>query len=548
MLGKLFDKILHEEEGLVEKIAAKEHEIEKEITSAIASKDFLIAILIFFLAFAIRLYSLFYITDAQNAGIEVWYSDVYHHWQIAYLTKSVGLKNGFLRLWDLKGVEYFWGALHPLVGSFLITLTGSTSIIVFRIFSSVMGSSALVFLYLIIQRHWGRQAGLAAALIGLFSPIGIFSDATGMVEPLGIGLFLAGIYFFPQRAFLSGFLLALASMTRAEYWILSGLVLLGVFFMKTLPGKKSIFFLGYVLPIVLYMKYLLDWTGSPIYPIWWNYLGNAVGKWQADLLPTARQLLAQKIYWVISAVSFVGIIWTFVKRPKFSPFLLFGFGNWLLWGIFIGMTKYLLSYLPRFWLDRIMLWPYLFAGSLIAIILFALTKSNISKVLKIALSVSGWAFVTLIIIASQLVWGQIRTIYNQSHPYWNNFREIAARVGELDNSEGKVLVPEDWPALTYMLVQFEGLTGERILGQMFDPYFYLGEEPYSNWQENRKIVLDWFKKEDIRLMFFKSDKERYLELVKRESDYFQELQFDRNRGLYYYKVNQENLSNINITL
>lgn len=546
MLGKLFDKILHEEEGLVEKIAVKEHELEKEITSALTSKDFLIASSIFLLALAARLYSLFYITDAQNSGVEVWYSDVYHHWQIAYLTKSVGLKNGFLRLWDLKGVEYFWGAVHPLIGSFLITLTGSTSIIVFRIFSSVMGSLALVFLYLIIRRHWGRQAGFAASLIGLFSPIGIFSDATGMVEPLGIGLFLASIYFFPQRALLSGFFLALASMTRAEYWILSGLVLLGVLFLKTLPGKKPFFFLGYVIPIVLYMKYLLDWTGNPIYPIWWNFLGNAVGKWQADLFPTARQLLAQKIYWGISAVSFVGIIWTFVKRPKFLPFLLFGFGNWLLWGIFIGMTKYLLSYLPRFWLDRIMLWPYLFSGAMIAIFIFALTKSNVSKGLKTALSVSGWIFTLLLILATQVVWRPIRLIYNQSRPYWDNFRQIASQVGDLDSGQGKILIPEEWPPLTYMLVHFEGLTGERILGQMFDPYFYLGEEPYINWQENRKIVLDWFKKEDIRLLFFKSDKDKYMELVKREPDYFQELLFDKNRGLYFYKVNQENLGNTTI--
>lgn len=541
MLGKVFDKILHEDEDLVEKVVEAEKKIEDEISSLISSKDFFISIIIFLVALGLRLYSLFYITDPQNAGVEVWYSDAYHHWQIAYLTKTVGLKEGFLRLWDLKGLEYFWGAAHPLIGSLLIAITGSTSIVSFRIFSSVMGAIAIVFLYLIVRRHWGIQAGLAAALLGMLSPVGIFSDASGMVEPLGIAFFLAGIYFFPKRAFFAGFLLAMASMARAEFWLLSSLVLFGALLLKTSSGKKPFFFLGYIIPIVLYMKYLLDWTGNPIYPIWWNFVGNAVGAWQADIAPNLAQIFIQKVYWVIAGVSLVGIFITLLKRPKHTLFFLFGFGNWLMWGIFIGMTKYLLSYLPRFWLDRIMLWPYLFAGALIAIFLFSLTKSNIPRILKIALSVSGWVFVVLIIIVSQFTWTPIRSIYNQSRPYWNNFREIASQVGKLDTGEGKVLIPEDWPPLTYMLVHFEDITGERIVGQMFDPFFYIGDKPFDNWGENRKVVLDWFRDEDIRLLFFKSDKERYIELVEREPEFFEELVFDSSRGLYFYKVNQEKL-------
>jgi len=60
-----------------------------------------------------RLIYLFAISNPENAGDGL-YTDVYQHWQIAYLTKEIGLSHG-LRLWDLKGVEYFWGSLHPIV-------------------------------------------------------------------------------------------------------------------------------------------------------------------------------------------------------------------------------------------------------------------------------------------------------------------------------------------------------------------------------------------------------------------------------------------------
>ena len=65
-----------------------------------------------------RVFALFFLTDPENPG-DGWHGDVFHHWQIAYLTKAIGLwdPNG-PRLWDLKGLDYFWGLIHPalLVG------------------------------------------------------------------------------------------------------------------------------------------------------------------------------------------------------------------------------------------------------------------------------------------------------------------------------------------------------------------------------------------------------------------------------------------------
>ena len=83
-----------------------------------------IPILIFAGALVARLLVLFVLTDPQNPGLG-WYGDVYHHWQIAYLSQEVGFSEGFLRLWDFKGLEFFWGLLRPLTLIALFNLTGS---------------------------------------------------------------------------------------------------------------------------------------------------------------------------------------------------------------------------------------------------------------------------------------------------------------------------------------------------------------------------------------------------------------------------------------
>jgi hypothetical protein len=70
-----------------------------------------------------RLLYLFVFSDPENPGA---YGDVWHHWQIAYLTKEIGLSapDG-PRLWDLKGLEYVWGLLHPILMVGLFDITGS---------------------------------------------------------------------------------------------------------------------------------------------------------------------------------------------------------------------------------------------------------------------------------------------------------------------------------------------------------------------------------------------------------------------------------------
>ena len=149
MLDKIFDKILAEDEKKV-KFPPR--------------PSWLLIVFSFLLALLPRIYTIFVLTDSQNPGCN-WYEDVYHHWQIGYLTWKIGIHEGF-RLWDLKGMEYFWGIGHPLILVFISTLTGLYDIVVSRILSAFFGSLVVVLVFLISHRFWGIKIALAAALFG----------------------------------------------------------------------------------------------------------------------------------------------------------------------------------------------------------------------------------------------------------------------------------------------------------------------------------------------------------------------------------------------
>src|SRR5207302_5173932 len=87
-----------------------------------------------------------------------WSSDVCSS-DLAYLTKEIGLTApGGPRLWDLKGLDYYWGILHPVVMLVLFFTTGSIDIILPRLLSLVCGA-AVVVLIRSEERRVGREGG-----------------------------------------------------------------------------------------------------------------------------------------------------------------------------------------------------------------------------------------------------------------------------------------------------------------------------------------------------------------------------------------------------
>lgn len=525
MLGKIFDKILRENEEEIEEVEAtevKEERAQEETLRQAQGGSFIkrasVPFLILLLALAARLYFIFIISGTQNAGVG-WYGDTYHHWQIAYLTKTIGLKHSFLRLWDLKGMEYFWGPLHPLLLSFLFWITGSADILITRIVSMSFGLGCLALLYTLVRRYWNTRAALAILFFGALFPIAVFNDVSGMLEPIGVFFLLLGVYFWPKIPFLVGFSWALATMVRAEAWTFSLGLLFGLLWLREHGERKIIVFLGWVVPMVLYMKYLLDSTGNAIYPVYWNYLANALGAWAGPDPLTSLQL-SMKPYLIGAAiVSGLALAITLFRRKRPSLFLLLGWGNIFFVGAFMGFSHYLAGWEWWFPYIRFFVFPYLFLASLVFVIASQIRGKRLNLVFDLLLAI----LVVAVTLATQLTWPPIMKRFKLTVPTWERNVRWGEQVGSVYQG-GTLLFPEGEPNFTYAVVSVGGITGENILGQMFDPFYYIGEdEAFEEWDKHRETVLDWLSEYDVRLAVFRKDTSRYRELIKREPDLFEKV-------------------------
>ena len=544
MLGKFFDRILHEEEDIASGEKGPEEEIKETASSVKKNRlDIFLALLFFLGAVIVRLYFLYFVSDPQNAG-DGWYGNTYHHWQIAYLTREVGLDQGFLRLWDLKGMEYFWGPLHPILMIVSFALSGSVSIENARILSLVFGSLTIVAIYFLVSKFWGRWAASASAFLAVIHPVAILNDTSGMLEPIGFFLLFVGLLLLESAPLFAGILWAWASLARAEAWMFGILLLFLSSRVLKKPGQLAKVFLGWVIMTILYMKYLLDYTGNPIYPIWWNYLANARGVWANNVVYSSYQL-AVKPYlaaWFVLSLIVMLVIW-WRNKAKSSVFLIFGFANWAFIGGFMGLTHYLSGFQPWFWYIRFFEFPYIFAGVIVSIFLFHMLPKLAPLLHKIYLKWVFWIPILLIALLYQIVfWKPILEKYDSTRPSWQRTRSWAEEFAQAYD-EGRVLIPEGDPSFTYALVYFQGIGGKDIIGQMFDPFFYMEGDPYENWGENREIVLGWMKKEDITLILVDSERERYKKLFEREeaNKYFEFAKVIPNSKFLVYKVFPERI-------
>lgn len=517
MLNNLFDKLLSEDE---------EHELKREIRKKdepktpkkkISWKDILLALAVFLLAITPRLIYIFVLSNPNFPG---WYTDTFHHWQVAYLSKEVGFSVGFLRLWDFKGMEFFWGLLHPLVLAILMGITGSTHILVPRLLSTVTGSISIVFLFFLIKRYFNRSAAWATVIFASLFPITLFSNTVGMQEEIGFMLITGSLLLWPSSPIIVGILLALASMVRAEYWLFcAGLVGASVLMRRNMD-KAMVLLMTYAVIILAYMKYLVSWTGNWIYPIYWNFLASVKGEWFDDMPIVGARLLAKRISQGIFGYGLVGGVTTLIKRPKHALLFLFGFANITFIGFMIGFGSYVKGYISRFWVDRLFNWPYLFTGILVIVLLFYFIPKIVGK-LSTVVQVFAWLFLGSALLISQLLWQPINNFMSNVENIYNTEKGWANEIGS-NYKGGTVLLPEDRPYITYFLVNDFGINGKNMEGQMFDPFFYFEdkENPFSNWGEDREVVLDWLKERNIKLIALTVDKPTYLGLIEREPEFF----------------------------
>ncbi len=523
MTVNFFDKLLREDEDEEKQPSSTNQSVAdsenaQKLMDKISWWETLLLIGFLLAGLVYRLYFIFFVSAPENAGVG-WYGDTYHHWQIAYLTKTVGLRHGFLRLWDLKGMEFFWGPLHPVLLIIMFAVSGSTNIVLARILSTIFGVSALYLLYLLARGYWGKHVGLAVLCFGALFPIAVFNDASGMLEPLGIFFLLLSIYLWQRWPLVSGLALSLAAMSRAEAWLFSVLIIGGLFRLKEAFQQRLLVVVGCSALLLLYMKYLLDYTGNAIYPVWWNYLANAQGVWAKgqDITLTELQLFMRPILIGIAGISLLALIWSWWRRPKSLLFLLLGWGNIFFLGAFMGLGHYLTGWEWWFPVIRFFVFPYMFLVTMVLAIFSDTDKKFVWLKRTIV-----WLLAVFLVGITQLTWYPIWQRFSETIPLWEASQAWGKQVGQ-NYTGGKILFPEHDPHFTYTTVEYGKIKGEWLIGQMFDPYFYLEDEPYANWGENRDKVLSWLKKEDIRLAIVRHDAERYQELFLREPELFEKL-------------------------
>jgi len=448
-----------------------------------------------------RLLYLFALTDPENPG-ERRYGDVWHHWQIAYLTQQIGLTapDG-PRLWDLKGLDYFWGILHPLLMVAIFDITGSIDIVLDRLVSIAFGVLVVVLLFHVCRRHWGTQVAAGAALVATLLPTSVMNDASGMLEPIGVALCLLGIWAWPRRGgFWAGLAFGLATMARAEAWIFSAGMVVAAFFRSSGRQQRIPLVVGFGIVMLTYMKVLSDKTGNAIYPLWWNFLANAVGKWEFAPV-SAAQASVRPVLGVALVGAAAGLAWSLWKRPPSYMLLTFGFGYWVFVAGMLGFTSYLASWVWWMPITRVFAFPYVFVGVLVAVVLLWWLPRRGAAGTRV-----GWVALGASLIATQLLWVPIWQEFSPSESEWKVALAESEQLGRWYHEpayEGHSLaVPDDRPDVTYALARFAGVEGKHLVSEMYDPFAYLPSGyAYADHAGTVNTLLEcWLKQTDTRLI------------------------------------------------
>jgi hypothetical protein len=449
-----------------------------------------------------RLLYLFVFSDPENPGVRR-YGDVWHHWQIAYLTKEVGLSapDG-PRLWDLKGLDYFWGILHPLLMVAIFDITGSVDIVLNRLVSVAFGVMVVLLVFHLCRRYWGTPAALGAALIAIFLPTSVMNDASGMLEPLGVALCLVGLWAWPRRGgFWAGLAFGLATMARAEAWVFGLGMVVAAFLRRQGWQQRVPLVAGFAAVMLLYMKILLDQTGNAIYPLWWNFLANAAGKWEFAPV-SAGQASVRPVLGALLILSAAGLAWSLWKRPKSYMLLAFGFGYWVFVAGMLGFTAYLASWVWWMPITRVFAFPYVFVGILLAVgLLWWAPRRFGKKTLHF-----GWAAIGGTLLVSQLAWIPIAQVFGPSELDWRAVKAESEQLGGWYNTApyaGHALaVPPDRSDITYALARFGNVEGRHLVSQMYDPFAYLpAGYRYEDHRSTVNTVLQcWLSEADIHMI------------------------------------------------
>jgi len=378
----------------------------------------------------------------------------YHIWQIAYYTLKIGIPNG--RMWDLDGLEYFWGPAPILSESFLLWLFNTTSTLPFRALNLIIGSATVPLAYLVGKKYYSPNAGLLASALVAFNPITAFNSTIGMSETIGVFFLVLGIFFYRDKPFYSGLALAIASLSRTELWLISiGMIAAYLVFgkntTKAVPSAA-----GWLLIMIPYFIHVRSVTGNPFYSFYWNFIGNIAGAWTPwYVAPEIRAifgaLLVGSIAGLLIMVRYRGRIKSYVIPAVFLAFIAY---HGLVY-TFSGLAPLF----ERFFLVDIVV------GS----VLCGYLATKTSKFKSIA------AVLILLECSSFLI----------TTPYYAGLQsDISGLWGVADQIGSKYhggTVLSDMPMITYRLIHHWGLSEKDVLGTLYMP------------QDNPQVGLKWIE-------------------------------------------------------
>lgn len=429
------------------------------LTSFPNTREVYISLFIVVLGFCLRLFSLLFITPIDFR----WES--YHYWQIAYYTLHVGTKH--LRMWDLGGMEYFWGPLPILIQSVLLWVFRDKSMIFFRFFNVLVGCATVFLAYRIGLRYGNSASAKLAAMIVAVNPILIFNNVIGMEETLGVFFILFSLLVVNDKQVYSGIFLGLASLCRIEFWPLSfGIIVTIYLFERGRLGLRWFSVLvGWIITVVPYMIHLQMVTGNAIYPFYWNFLGNIIGAWN----PWYVSPVIRAVFSAILVASIIGYSALLKYRKRVGEWYIllvtaFGFAG------YHGLVYTVSGTAPLF--DRYFVLDAALISCLVGIFYIRLPKRR---------------FVNFLILISLLA------SYSISVPYYvkeqdsimdrNEFTDILIE----DYSEGTIL--SDMPMITYRLIDKGGISHYKILGSIYANYQSLDTALGWLHQENATYLI-----------------------------------------------------------
>jgi len=417
-----------------------------------------------------------------------WNWDSFHHWQIAYYTLKIGLGQG--RMWDLGGMEYFWGVFPHLVEAFIFLLLRTTSILPYRVFNMVLGSLTVWLIYLISRDQFNWEVGLYAALFSALCPVLVVFDILALQDTTALFLAVAAFYFHKKHPILSGILFGLASQSRIEIWVISPLFIFGVLLYGRDTKGFSRLLLGWLMVMVPFMWFFWARTGNPIYPLYWSFY-DALGGWSgaerlsftdlavrfiagwAQKMVTDPRALALSSPVLLSTAALLYM----VRRPprRYSLYTLFFFS-------FLFCGFYTFQYLKSFFLLlivlRIMMLPVVL-GVLILAYLVSKPRLGIYHFEKVSLLF----FLILLIVAVPAY---------QSYQHFTLYDFQAADEAMKYYSGGRVV--SDIPTIVYRMADHWKMPITDLMSSHYSPLYY--------GDRTAEALVEWFKSNNITLWIY----------------------------------------------